>query len=49
MFIINIIKTIGSITSIYIIRFNSGVYTDTNFKSNTNLGFSFNNIVTRKV
>ena len=46
MFIIGIVEAIGSITSIYIIRFGSGAYININSGSDTNLGSDSNNIVT---
>ena len=49
IFIINIIKAIRSITSIYIIRSNSDVYISTISGSNTSLGSGFNDIVARKI
>ena len=49
MFIINIIKAIGSITSIYIIRSDSGVYISINFGSNIGLGSGSSDIVAKKI
>ena len=49
MFIINIIKAIRSITSIYIIRFDSDIYINIIFGFNTDLGFNSDNTVAGKV
>ena len=49
MFIIGIIEAIGSITSIYIIRFDSDVYISIAFGSNINLDSDFNNIVVKGI
>ena len=49
MFIISIIEAIGSITSIYVIRSSSNVYTSTASGSDTGLSSSSSDIVTKKV
>ena len=49
MFIISIIEAIGSITSIYIIRFGLGAYTSTASGSDTDLDSDSSNIVAGEV